>query len=123
MKYIKHFFKAKVEFKVDKLYNIILFFEKIIFGQIKMELNPCQLKLTEEEKGNISKYFSDNNKIDLLTKEKICVALRRLMTRSLINLINEEGTEIINESKENIVKYLYSPDLWDVSMENSGEIK
>ena len=45
------------------------------------------------------------------------------MTRSLINLINEEGTEIINESKENIVKYLYSPDLWDASMKNSGEIK
>lgn len=123
LEYIMCFFNEKVEFKVDKLYNIILFFEKIIFGQIKIELNPCQLKLTEEEKGNISKYFSDNNKTDLLSKEKICIALRRLMTRSLINLIKEEGTAIINESKENIVKYLYSPDLWDTSMENSGEIK
>ena len=125
LQYIKHFFtsNAKVEFKVDKLYNIILFFEKIIFGQIKIELKQSQLKLTEEEKGNISKYFSDKNKTDLLSKEKICIALRRLMTRSLINLIIEEGEAIINESKENIVKYLYSPDLWDVSMENSEEIK
>ncbi len=125
LKYIKHFFTSneKVEFKVDKLYNIILFFEKIIFGQIKIELNQSQLKLTEEEKENISKYFSDKNKADLLSKEKICIALRRLMTRSLINLIIEEGKDIIIESKENIVKYLYSPDLWDVSIKNSGEIK
>ena len=126
LKFIKHFFSFNVKdkFKVDKLYNIILFFEKIIFGQIKIELNSCQIKLTEEEKGNISKYFSDyNNKTDLLSKERICIALRRLMTRSLINLIIEEEIEIIRESKENIVKYLYSPDLWDVSIENSDEIK
>jgi len=125
LKYIKHFFSFNVkdEFKVDKLYNIILFFEKIIFGQIKIELNTCQLKLSEEEKGNISKYFSGNNKTDLLSKEKICIALRRLMTRFIINLIVEEEKEIIKESNENIVKHLYSPDLWDVSMENSGKIK
>mgnify|MGYP006872986723 CR=1 FL=1 len=115
-------FNVKDEFELDNLYNIILFFEKLIFGQIKIELNSFQTKLTEEEKENINKYFSSNNYTDLLSKEKICIALRRLMTRYLINLIIEKKFEIL-ESKENIVKYLYSPDLWDVSMEFSEKIK
>ena len=44
------------------------------------------------------------------------IALKRLIARYIIVLILlEEDIETVKESKDNIVKYLYSPDLWDDS--------
>ena len=134
---IKDFFSNKVddEFKLNKLYSIILFFEKILFEDIKNQLNPYQIELNEEQKKAISTYYSnENNKsininiineneIYTISKEKISIALKRLITRYIIVLnILEEDIETVKESKENIVKYLYSPDLWD-DWENLEKIK
>ena len=90
---------------------------------------------TEEQKKAISTYYSnENNKsininiineneIYTISKETISIALKRLITRYIIVLnILEEDIETVKESKENIVKYLYSPDLWD-DWENLEKIK
>ena len=115
---LKAFFlnKNNEEFVVGKLYNILIFFEKLIFEKIKNELKNYQKELTEEEKGNINKYYNnkENEIIEAcISKEKACIALRRLMTRYLIIIIIIDEDKEIMESLDNIVNYLLSPDLWD----------
>ena len=128
---LKKFFlnKNNDEFVVGKLYNILIFFEKLIFEKIKNELKNYQKELTEEEKGNINQYYNNKeneiieNNISFISKEKVCIALRRLMTRYLIKIIIIDEDKEIMESLDNIVKYLLSPDLWDYSNEYFEKIK
>lgn len=136
LKKIRIFFmnRNNDEFTVGKIYSILNYFELLIFEKIKNEIKKYQIDLIDEEKEKISKYF-ENNDINIfesntnknkyyITKEKMSIALRRLITRHLIiNIILEDDDETIQESKENIVKYLKSPDLWDEFKEKFEKLK
>ena len=97
-------------FTLDKIINIFLFSEKIMFVNIiKKELTKYSKELDDKIKNKIDEFY--NCKDLLLTKEVLTNAIRRYLSRYLIREKNKE--KIMQGNSRNFTYYLNIEDLWD----------
>ena len=69
-----------------------------------------EYSLTEESKKQLDAFYNEDEDI-LLTKEVLCNAIRRYLTRYLIR---EKDLELnVKNNTRNFIKYFYIEDLWD----------
>ena len=107
----KNLLKIIGKFTFDKLYDIFIFSEKLMFLIIKNELlEYCSSKegLTSQNKEDLNNFYKDEK---ILTKEVLSSAIRRYLTRYLIKEKDKEKN--IKNNERNFIKYLYIEDLWD----------
>ena len=104
------------DFTFDKLIDIILFSERLMFSIIKNELiKYCSKELSQKNKDDLDAFYKDEK---LITKEVLLAAIRRYLTRYLIR--EEDKEKNIKENERNFIKFLYIEDLWDNRI-NSNE--
>jgi hypothetical protein len=99
-------FKEQNDLKIGKSPEIFDYYLKVISEDIIKEIKNYQVNLDKKTKDEINNYFKGKHHID---KKDLAYAIRLFM--SLV-LFNEEEKNKIKTNNNNIVKYLYSPDLW-----------
>ena len=99
------FLKIKENFTVDKLINIFLFLEKLMFIVIIKNDEDIKNSCKEKLEGKESEINSFYNNEKFITKEILTSAIRIFITRYLIR-----GN--IKNNKRNFIKYFYIEDLW-----------
>ena len=71
---------------IEKLLNSILYMEHICFEHLKNKIdNQFKIGLNRGQKEEIINYFGKNHKDQILTKKEISSAVRRFITRYLLN--------------------------------------
>ena len=107
-------------FTLDKIINIFLFSEKIMFVNIiKKELTKYSKELDDKIKNKIDEFY--NCKDLLLTKEVLTNAIRRYLSRYLIREKNKE--KIMQGNSRNFTYYLNIEDLWDNDINDNDSQK
>ena len=93
---------------IDKTYEILEYYLKLIYEDIKKDLNKYQQKLDEKSIEEIKNIYSKENTID---KENLSHAIRLFIT--LVLFLEEDKEKKIKSNINNVINYLKAVDLWD----------
>ena len=113
------FFKDKKELTINKTIEIFKCFIKLIFTEIKDEINEFQeKKIDKKTEDELNKYFekednnddADNNK-KIINKVNLKSAIRWFM--ALVLFKENDKKNKIKANKKNIFNYLNVKDFWD----------
>ena len=120
-----NFFKNEgKDITIEKLLNSILYMEYICFDKLKENLdNRFKEPLDKGQKEKIKNYFKNVHNDKNITKCEISSALRRFITRFLLN---NNFVQIIEQNQEIYVclkrKYLWSNKIFDEVFNNFDEL-
>jgi len=79
---------------IEKLLNSILYMEHICFGHLKNKIdNRFKIGLNKGQKEEIINYFDKSHNDNILTKKEISSAVRRFITRYLLNDNKKENID------------------------------
>ena len=110
--------KEKNDLTVDKASEISLYYLKLIFKEVKEEINVYQEEKKEKEiedkKRKLEKYFEND---PLITKGEITSVI--ILFIALVLFREEDKENKIKNNRKNIVNYLKGIDLWDKNMYNN----
>ena len=93
---------------IDKTYEILEYYLKLIYEDIKKDLNKYQQKLDKKSIEEIKNIYSKENTID---KENLSHAIRLFIT--LVLFLEEDKEKKIKSNINNVINYLKAVDLWD----------
>ena len=114
---LKEFLKNNANIKINKLTNLILFFEILYFELAMEKSEDYKDKIDDTIKGKISEYYKNKNG-QLLTKER----LSNTIVKFLLNIeMNENnGKTGLIEMNDNLFDYLNNQYLWsnDIYQDN-----
>ena len=108
-------------FTVDCLIDFMNFIENLSWEKIRNDLNKVYLiDLSDNIKAHIDKIYSNNNEKELTcSKQLLCTAIRRFISRYL--LWKKEENEI--NSNYNLYNYLDKVELWSIGNTKNIKIK
>ena len=93
---------------IDKTYEILEYYLKLIYEDIRKEMNKYQQKLDKKSKEEIKNIYSKDNNID---KKTLSHAIRLFIT--LVLFLEEDKEKKIKSNLNNVINYLKAVDLWD----------
>ena len=93
---------------IDKTYEILEYYLKLIYEDIRKEMNKYQQKLDKKSKEEIKNIYSKENNID---KRTLSHAIRLFIT--LVLFLEEDKEKKIKSNLNNVINYLKAVDLWD----------
>lgn len=110
------FFEEK-EIKVEELYEIYIYFEKLCFKHIITHLNEYYTKkINEQSSIKINDLFNKKH-FNLITKKDLASACRKLVSRYLVGKRNDID---INENNK-LYLYLNKEELWSKELWNNED--
>ena len=117
-------------FTLDKLISIFIFSEKLMFLNVfkKEQKKYASEKESESDKNVFSLTDTNKKEIDnfykkerLITKEILCSAIRRYLSRYLSR--EQDLEKYFKNNKKNFIDYFYIDDLWDFEINKNKEQK
>ena len=114
-------FENKKSLTVNKIINILDYFLKLIFNDIKEELKKYQdpnndYQLEQKVIDKLNEYYESE---PLISKEDLKNSIRLFMT--LILFMEEDKENKIKNNYKNLINYLKIPDLWDKILYNEDK--
>ena len=113
-------FKEKDELTVNKISELFKFYLKLIFKDIKDDIEKYQKPLEKELEKNLKKQLDNyNQKVDeniIISKNDCASAIKLFM--ALVLFTEEDKENKIKSNCKNVVNYLNVPDLWENQIYN-----
>ena len=109
---LKEFLKNNSTITVDKLSELIKFFEQLYFDIAMEKVNELKEKMDEETKNKINNYYKKKNG-QFITKEELSIAIIKFLLNVVIN--QRDIAELI-DINDNLFEYLNNKFLWNVEI-------
>ena len=112
-------FENNDSFTIDKTTEIFDFYLKLIYEDVKKELENYQVELSNNSKDLLNKYYQKEQTKQLISKKDFAYAIRLFIT--LILFPEEDKDNKIKSNSNNILNYLKSSDLWKIEIYNDAD--
>ena len=109
---LKEFLKNNSTITLDKLSELIKFFEQLYFDIAMEKVNELKEKMDEETKNKINNYYKKKNG-QFITKEELSIAIIKFLLNVVIN--QRDIAELI-DINDNLFEYLNNKFLWNVEI-------
>ena len=106
---LKEFLKNNTNIIVDKLSNLIIYFENLYFELAMEKSDEYKVKMEDEIKTRFDEYYKEKSG-QLLTKEKLSNTIIKLLLNVKMN--KQNGKTVLIENEENLFDYLNNKYLW-----------
>ena len=122
--FINYFTYDGKDITVEKLLNSFLYMEHVCFGHLKDKIdNKFKDSYAKGQKDEIKNYFNSNDKDNIIKKKEISTAVRRFITRYLIN---DEKKESIDANLSLYIclgrKYLWNNKIFSLVGDNFNDL-
>jgi len=109
-------FESKEGLTIDKTSDIFNYYLKLIYEDVKDEINKYQIELNNDSKNIINDYYQKTHHIK---KEDFARAIRLFMT--LVLFLEDYKEDKIKSNRNNIINYLKAPDLWNKNLYDDAQ--